>query len=91
MTTETKQSIQDNFSFNNYYSVKHQYGIKNAIDKICNKDELINLINENEYFYFEVFHSHASTSFNLKAIENKNLNNNTRLTKNQLLNKLKNR
>ncbi len=88
--TTLKQSIKQNFSFNNYYSDIYQCGIKNAVDKICNSNELINLINENEYFYFEVFHWHASTSFNLKAIENKNLNY-TRFTKNQLLNKLKNK
>ena len=85
------QTINENFSFNNYYSNIYQCGIKNALDKICNSKELMSLVNDNEYFYFEIFHRHASTSFNLKAIDNNNLNNHTRLTKKQLLDKLKNR
>ncbi len=84
------ETIKQKFSFNNYYTDIYQSGIKNALDKICNSNELMSLINDNEYFYFEIFHWHASTSFNLKAIDNKNLNNHTRLTKKQLLNKLKN-
>jgi len=90
MTNKIK-TIKENFSFNNYYNDIYQNGIKNALDKICNSDELMTLVNDNEYFYFEVFSFHGSTNFNLKAIDNNNLNNNTRITKKQLLNKLKNK
>ncbi len=91
---ELSQSIKANFSFNNYYSNIHQYGIKNAVDKISNSEELTNIIDVNGYFYFKLHSFHASSSFQLFALDKETYltgDKSNKYTREQLLNILKNK
>lgn len=47
-------------------------GLKNAINNIRKNKEILDTINSNDYFYFNVYTFHASSSFQLFQITDEN-------------------